>query len=151
MTLAACTPTTSTQAAGPLDGFWAIETIAPPDSGCTFGGRIVMERLGESVQYRAALEGQFTCPDGRNVRTLQACNAYDLAVLQVVCTVDPEMATADYPGDVFNMQRPNMQTSVDEMEGALRRPESELRSRPGEFLDAHVVRWRRLSSSVEGP
>ena len=156
MMLAACTPTTATDAhaenpAGPLDGLWAIETIAPPDSGCTFSGRIVMQRLGDSVQYRGALEGRFICPDGRDIRTMQACDALDLAVLQVVCTVDPEMATADYPGDTFNMQRPDMQASVDAMEGGLRRPESDYQRRPGEFIDAHVVRWRRLSSSVEGP
>jgi hypothetical protein len=154
--LAGCAQTTSSDTLaqdtpGPLDGFWEIATTQTPDSGCTFSGAALMERVGTSVQYRAVIHSTYACPDGRSFSAMQACEGYDLAVLQVTCSADPAQSTAGYAGDAFSIQRPDMQAAVDTLEGSIRLPESDYeRLRGADYIAPHLVRWTRRSSTESG-
>jgi len=153
LALVACAQTTTSESLAPntpppLDGFWEIATTRTPDSGCTFSGTALMERVGTSAEYRAVVRSTYACPDGRSFAATQACEGYDLAVLQLDCSADPALSAPGYSGDTFNLQRPEMQASVDTMEGSIRLPESEYqRLRGADYVAPHRVRWTRVSST----
>lgn len=129
----------------PLEGAWDVTTTTRPDSGCDFSGQAFVHAVGGNVAYNVIVIGDYRCPDGRNEHREELCSAYDMAVLLINCDIR-RAGGENVVGDQISMQRPNMQSSVEDMDGFLRLPDAE----SARFTTQHALHWHRTSRTISG-
>ncbi len=128
----------------PLEGAWEITTTTRPVSGCEFSGQAYVHALDSNVAYNIVVIGDYRCPDGRNEHRQEFCSGYDMAVLLINCDIRRD--GGNVAGDQISMQRPEMQSSVEDMDGFLRLPDAD----SVHFTTQHALHWHRTSRTIPG-